>query len=51
MAYDSATLRAPSDSSDSRSLFRLENGLRVAIRQQARRHYPLKLQEIAETVT
>ena len=33
MAYDSTTLRAPSDSEDSRSLFRLENGLRVAIQE------------------
>ena len=33
MAYDSTPLPAPSDSSDSRSLFRLENGLRVAIQE------------------
>ena len=40
MAYDSTTLRAPSDSEDSRSLFRLENGLRVAIQVAGLRHYP-----------
>ena len=33
MAYDSTTPPAPSDSEDSRSLFRLENGLRVAIQE------------------